>query len=124
MEGEEEDRAEGWVDGEEEEKQEVVNHTLDKESEQGGGEIYFHALKGGPNGKIIKVQGQVGKKKLLVLIDSGSTHRFFNEATAMELRCKMIAITPLSMTMANQSMMYSHDKCKGFQWMGMNSKQI
>lgn len=55
----------------------------------------------------------MGERKLLVLIDSGSMHGFLNEATALELRCKMIATTPLSVTLANGSKMYSHNKVKG-----------
>ena len=79
-------------DGEEEENQgkeeEKYQETEVYEEDQGqeGGEISFHALKGGPTGKIIKVRGQVGKKKLMGLTDSGSTHNFLNEATTIELK--------------------------------------
>jgi len=83
-----------------------------EETEQEGVEISFHALRGGTTGKIIKVPGKWGERKLLVLIDSGSTHSFLNEATALELGCKMMATTPLSVTMANGSKMYSHNKCE------------
>lgn len=58
----------------------------------------------------------MGKKIILVLIDSGNTHSFLNEATAMELRCKMTATTPLSVTVANESKMYSHNNCEDFRW--------
>ena len=44
------------------------------EVEDEGGEISFHALKGEPTRKIIKVKGEAGRRKLMVLIDSGSTH--------------------------------------------------
>ena len=37
------------------------------------GEISLHALKGCPTNKIIKVEGLVGNRKLMELIDSGST---------------------------------------------------
>lgn len=35
----------------------MTNPILEEESDQEGGEISFHALKGRPTGKIIKVQG-------------------------------------------------------------------
>ena len=33
----------------------------EEEQEDDGGQISFHALKGGPTGMIIKVKGQVGR---------------------------------------------------------------
>jgi len=74
---------------------------LEEEQGNDGGEISFHALRGGPTGKIIKVRGHVGKKKLMVLISSGSTHSFLNESIAIELKCRMITTTPLLMIVAN-----------------------
>ena len=88
------------LDKEEEEDEKEEEPSLEVlEEEQGskGGEISFQALKGGPMGKMIKV-GQVGKKKLMVLIDSGSTHSFLNEATTKELGCKLTHIDPLLVT--------------------------
>ena len=40
------------------------------------GEISLHALKGCSTNKIIKVEGKVGNRKLMVLIDSGSVTAF------------------------------------------------
>ena len=34
----------------------------------------------------------------------------------MELKCKLTAITPFSVTVANGSKMYSHKRCEGFCW--------
>ena len=97
-------------EGEEDEmKEEHPSETLEEEQGPEGGEISFHALKGGSMGKIIKVKGQVGKKKLMVLIDSGSTHSFLNEATAKELGCKLTHTNPLSMIVANGHKMYTQN---------------
>lgn len=49
-----------------------------KEREEGG-QISLHALEGHPSKKVIKIKGAVGKKKLVVLIDSRSTHSFLDE---------------------------------------------
>ncbi|XP_052201138.1 uncharacterized protein LOC127807380 [Diospyros lotus] len=84
--------------------------------EDEGGQISFHALKGGSTGRIIQVKGQVGKKRLAVLIDSGSTHSFLNKAIAVDLNCKMTETVPLSVTVANGNKMYSHHKCYNFNW--------
>ena len=108
----------GMEDEREEEEEDVVgevtNPIEEAEVEDEGGEICFHALKGGPVGKIIKVEGQLGRRRLMVLIDSGSTHSFLNEATATDLKCKLTTITPLSITVANENCMYNYYKSTDF----------
>ena len=63
-----------------EEVEEVAVGEDEKEREEiareEGGEISLHALQGFPSGKIIKVKGSQGKRTLMILIDSGSTHSF------------------------------------------------
>lgn len=71
---------------------------------------------GCPLGKIIKVKGQHGKRKLIVLIDCGSTHSFLNEAIAKELNSPTSATFPLAVTVANGSKMFIKLKCPSFTW--------
>ena len=52
-----------------------------------GGQISLHALEGHPSEKMIKIRGNVGKMRLLILIDSGSSHSFLDKSTAKELLC-------------------------------------
>ena len=78
------------------------------------GEISLHALKGCPTKKIIKVEGQVGNGKLMVLIESGSTHSFLDENTAKELHCKVKITFPFSVTVGNGNKMYSKSRCVDF----------
>ena len=113
MEGEES----GKEEEEEQEEKPDANPIMEVEEEDEGGEISFHALKGGTAGKIIKVKGQAGRRRLLVLIDSGSTHSFLNKATATDLKCELTATTPLSVTVANGNHMYSHYRCRNFKWL-------
>lgn len=87
-----------------------------EDCEDEGGQISFHALKGGSAGRIIQVKGQVGKKRLAVLIDSDNTHSFLNKAIVVDLNCKMTDTVPLSVTVANGNKMYSHHKCCNFTW--------
>ena len=64
---------------EDEEREEAEEDTKEyeargdaKEGEEGV-QISLHALKGHPSEKVIKIKGIVRKKKLIVLINSGST---------------------------------------------------
>ena len=65
------------MEGLNEEKEEEVVEEIEiiHEEVQGdeGGEISFNALKGCPTREIIKMKGMAGKRRLMVLIDSGST---------------------------------------------------
>ena len=93
--------------GEEKEKAVVEEEECPGElQDEEGGEISFHALKGSPMGQIIKVKGQVGKTRLMVLIDNGSTHSFISETTAKSLKWPLTSTTPLSLTVANGSRMW------------------
>ena len=100
-----------------EEVEEVVVEEDEKEKEEiereEGGEISLHALQGCPSGKIIKVKGSHGKRRLMILIQSDSTHSFLDEATAIELQCPTSATFPLSVTVANGSKMLSRSRCQG-----------
>ncbi|XP_052198354.1 uncharacterized protein LOC127805643 [Diospyros lotus] len=105
---------------EEVEGEEGVAHEMENAKEgtagEEDGEISLHALQGCPSGKIIKVKGNYRKRRLIILMDSGSTHSFLDEATAMELQCPTLAIFPLSVTVANGNKMISRYKCQNFQW--------
>lgn len=79
-------------------------------------EISLHALKGLTNSKIIKVGGKVHNCKLMVLIDSGSTHNFLDEGTTKRMGCKLIDTQPLSVTVANNNKVMSKSACVGFCW--------
>jgi len=86
------------------------------EEEEEGGQISLHALEGHPSEKMIKIRGNVGKRKLLILIDSGSLHSFLDESTAKELLCVLQPTIPLYVTVANGHKMISRYKCQGFIW--------
>ena len=81
--------------GEEEDPVGGEEATLVPEEEEDNGEISLHALKGLTNSKIIKVEGKVEESKLMILIDSGSTHSFLDESTAKRLKCPLIPTQPL-----------------------------
>lgn len=108
MEGDEE-RGEGDMTEEEDTVRQM-------EEEEGGGQISLHALEGYPSEKTIKIRGNAGKSKLLVLIDRCSSHSFLNENTAKELLCVLQPTPPLCVTVANGHKMISRYKCPKFTW--------
>jgi len=85
------DRAE-----EEEETKELA--VMEEEKEEGNGAISLHTIKGATNSKIIKVEEKMQDSSLMVLIDSGSTHNFIDEAMAKRMRHPTTRTQPLSLT--------------------------
>ena len=49
--------------------------------------ISFNALVGITTPQTLKIEGNIKKKKVIVLIDSGSTHNFIHYKVAKELNC-------------------------------------
>lgn len=80
------------------------------------GEISLHAFKGMTDNKIIKVERKVKEGNLSILINSGSTNNFLDEGTARKLKCPLMGIQPLSVTVANGSRVLSNSSCPGFCW--------
>jgi len=56
-----------------------------------GVKISLHPLEGCLSEKIIKIKGMVGKKEVIVLINSGSIHSFLDEDMTKELKCLLQA---------------------------------
>lgn len=52
----------------------------------------------------------------MVLVDSGSTHRFVDVRIIKELRFPVIRTTPMQVTVANGSSMLSQSVCERFSW--------
>lgn len=109
----------GEVEREEVEEEEQGEPVENEER----GELSMHTLQGQASGKVLKVKGLVGKRALVVFIDSGSTHSFLNEETTTALQCPLQETTPLSVLIANGSRMVSQSKCVGFRWM-MNGHEF
>lgn len=52
------------------------------------GEISLHALQGCRTRNSLKLTGWYNKKKISILVDSGSTHSYLNQASAQELHAQ------------------------------------
>lgn len=69
--------------------------------------ISINALSGSTTFNCMRVIGQYGKKKLYILIDSGSTHNFLDLTIAKELGCELEKIKPMRVAAANGNNMIS-----------------
>ena len=64
----------------------------------------------------MRVIGHVNKRDLHILIDSESTHNFFDVEMAKKLRCTLISINPMRVDVANGSSISCVSACKGLSW--------
>ena len=80
------------------------------------GEILVHVLRGLMNSKILKVEGKIGEGKLMIFINSVSTHCFLDEGTTKKLKCPLIDTQPLTVIVANGNKVMSRSACAGFCW--------
>jgi hypothetical protein len=75
-----------YIDNEEEEDQEL-EPSQDLELEETTPTISCHALANISTPQTLKIEGYIKKKKVTMLIDSGSTHNFINYKLAKDLNC-------------------------------------
>ncbi|CAL9238536.1 unnamed protein product [Arabidopsis halleri] len=86
MEGEDDDEEEDSDNGEEQEK---------------APEIIAYALTGWNTPQTIRLAARVGKREIIALVDSGSTHNFVSEKTARELKLPLKSIKPFPVKVAD-----------------------
>lgn len=80
-------------------------------------QLSMNTLSGASTYQTMRVSGLYNKKMLLqILIDSGSTHNFLDLDLAKKLGCKLEAIAPLAVTVANSTRLEALYVCKGFSW--------
>ena len=92
--------------------QEITKEENCKErTNDDNGKISIHALKGITNNKIIKVECQIKRNGLMILIDSESTHNFLDENTTKRLKCQLTRTPPLSVTVTNGQRVMSTSAC-------------
>ena len=79
--------------------------------------ILVNALTGVAKFRTMRVTGQVRKKPLHILIDSGSTHNFLVVNVAKKLGCKIEDMDPVSVTVADGARVQINTMVKGFSWL-------
>ena len=77
--------------------------------------ISVHALNGAPTFNCMRLMGQYEKRKLHILIDTGSTHNFLDIQIAKGLGCSLKPIKPMSVVAASGDLVTKY-KCSSFAW--------
>ena len=52
----------------------------------------------------------------MLLVDSGSTHNFIDQAVAKKLRCKTQPMIGVNVTVANGEVLRVQEVCKSLRW--------
>jgi hypothetical protein len=99
-----------YIDSEEAEDQEL-EQSQDLELEETTPTISCHALVGISTPQTLKIEGYIKKKKVTVLIDSGSTHNFINYKLAKLLNCFVFLASEFQVMIANGGTINCSGKC-------------
>ena len=73
--------------------------------------ISCNALAGITTPQTLKIEGHIKKKKVIVLIDSGSTHKFIHFKVAKELNCFLYPAPEFQVVVANGGTINCSGKC-------------
>ncbi|KAK6119956.1 hypothetical protein DH2020_046304 [Rehmannia glutinosa] len=79
-------------------------------------QMSLNALAGEDGLTTMRLFGECGGHMLHILIDSGSTLSFLQEAIARRLGCKLSVVKPLLVKVANGQRLVSTCRAKGFTW--------
>ncbi|GKD17539.1 putative mitochondrial protein [Tanacetum coccineum] len=64
----------------------------------------------------MRVTGKVGKHKIHILVDCGSTHNFLDDSVAKRVGCFLKDTCPLAVTVGGRKELISTKACKDFVW--------
>lgn len=75
-------------------------------------EISFNAILKKTQASTMKLQGMMGEKSILILIDSGSTHNFIAEQLVAELALPVEQIPSFGVQIGNRQIVNCHQLCR------------
>lgn len=103
---------------EEEDSEEFLEALdVDPEGEEERGEgITLYAINGVPVHNTFKIAGQVKRKPILILLDSGSTRNIVSSSMVKRLRCDTEVIPTFKVTLADGKQVEGRLQCKGLTW--------
>nr|DAD38797.1 TPA_asm: hypothetical protein HUJ06_013119 [Nelumbo nucifera] len=78
--------------------------------------ISVNAITGNSHFQTMRITGYYNKRPLQILIDSGSTHNFVDEQVVKKLGCKVEAIKPMAVSVADGNKVFVIAICKKFSW--------
>ena len=73
--------------------------------------ISLHALSGTDGYQTMRIQGKVKNHTMIILVDSGSTHNFVDQAMIRKLGTKLQPISNLTVTVANGERLQVEEIC-------------
>ncbi|XP_019181671.1 PREDICTED: uncharacterized protein LOC109176731 [Ipomoea nil] len=109
------DIEEGQVEQEGNEE-EPSSPELNREDGERLAEVSLLAMLGGEGLSTIKLLGKVGKKKLIILVDTGSTHSFLDPVVIQSLKTVTYKTNPLYVTVANGQTIMCEEACSELSW--------
>lgn len=98
-----------FKEGEDVEIEGEVTHEV----ENAGPEISLHALIGSMNPKTMRVLGKIGGQKVVILIDSGSTHNFLDPSIAQKAQLVAQNGEDIKVRMASGELLSNEGKSEG-----------
>lgn len=107
------------LDGDQEDFDEDLTQEDDIEEvqeQEGDLQISINALTGSVSYRTMRVHGLVKKQKVVILIDTGSTHNFLNQEVVKRAGVETVDTDPLTVFVADGTKMISSAICKGFKW--------
>jgi hypothetical protein len=85
-----------------------ILHSIDQDTKC---EILVHALVGVSTPQTLKIIGYIKKQKIIVLVDSGSTHNFIDKILAKHLNCFVYLVENFQVLVANGGSIDCGGKC-------------
>lgn len=75
--------------------------------------ISFHAITGSSHPKTIRIIGRVENQRVVILIDSGSTHNFLDSSIVKKTQLLLNQESIIKVQLANGEQLLSESKCAG-----------
>ncbi|XP_074266111.1 uncharacterized protein LOC141588577 [Silene latifolia] len=111
-----EDDGNAWCDDNLMETEDSEPHEVLEESLEEQPLISLNAISGNNSFQTMRVTGKVRSHSVHILVDSGSTHNFLDEAVARKLGCRLVNTCPLEVSVANGDTIVTTKMCKKFNW--------
>ncbi|KAH0765114.1 hypothetical protein KY285_000985 [Solanum tuberosum] len=102
-------------EGQLEEVDEVNAVIGDNPQENDLAEISFHAILGQSVGATMKLQGEINGKKVLILVDSGSTHNFVADSIVEEHNIPVEMVSIFGVQIRNGDIIHYNKVCRNLQ---------
>ncbi|GJT63325.1 retrotransposon gag domain, retroviral aspartyl protease [Tanacetum coccineum] len=82
-------------------------------NQQDMAEISFHAILSKTSGTTMKVEGTLEGRKVLTLVDSGSTHNFISTSLVKQLELKVSTVPSFGVQIGNGQIIQCNQICRG-----------